>query len=927
MRLLRRFLARFVSLFGRRRAETEFDAELDAHLLLMQEDFQRQGLSPEQAAREARLKLGGIEQAKELHREARTLLWLETLWQDMRFACRMLRKDQLFTAIAVTILALGIGANTAIFSLIDALLLRSLPVRDPQALMLLAWSAHTTPKYHTRNGYGDCQGHSTSGCTFSHPFFNDLIARPGVFANVTAFGGNTEMNLSGNGSATTAQGLFVSGSYFETIGVRPVAGRTIEPSDDAPAAPAVAMISYGYWQREFAGSLSAVGATVGLNGEPTTIVGVAERRFAGLTPGIAPDAWLPLSMRPRLVPGWRSEDDDGGSFWLAIIGRLKPGVPRAKAEAAVNLVFRNEMLHGAKPLSTEADEPAATLAPAETALVGVRADLSKPLFILMSAVGIILLIASANVAGLLLARSKARQKEMAVRLALGASRMRIVRQLLTESVLLSFTGAALGTVFAIWGARAIITFVGTRTSQPLELVASIDLRVLLFTAAIALGTGFVFGLAPARRGTRVDLTPALKGGTSGPADRPRSDWFNAGNLLVAGQVALTMIVLVGAGLMVRTLQNLRSVDPGFDAANILNFRINPTLVGYKGPQLDRLYRDLQQGLREIPGVVSVSYSSVPLLVGWQSSTSYRLPGASEKSTIESDRIRVSSDFFATTKMPLLEGRDFSSADFLAAAASGTPVSNSAAPSPKAAQPIIINETFVRRYLGKVNPLGQRLELSHIVPNDAGFVIIGVVGDARYTDLRGAIQPTTYVPATGGGVVFELRTATRPAAYVAAVRETVNKANSNLPITDLMTESESIDHLLFQERMIARLSSFFGVLALVLACIGLYGLLSYEVSRRTREIGIRMALGAGRRNVLTIIVGHGVALAMAGLTLGIVASLGLTRFLGSILYGVGPNDPLTIIAVGIVLLLVALTACWIPARRATRVDPMIAMRHE
>ena len=926
MRKLRRFFAQFANLFTRRRAERELDAELSAHLALLQEEFERRGLSPEQAQREARLKLGGIEQAKELHREARTLHWLETLWQDTRFACRMLRKNHVFTAIAVTILALGIGANTAIFSLIDALLLRSLPVRDPQELMLLTRRSHTALKYHSQSGYGDCRNRPTSGCTFSHPFFNDLSARPDIFADVTAFGGNMEMNVNGNGSATTAQGLFVSGSYFETLGVRPVAGRTIEPSDDAPAAPPVAMISYGYWQREFGGSLSAVGATVGLNGVPTIIVGVAERRFAGLTPGIAPDAWLPLSMRPRLVPDWRSEDDDAGSFWLAIIGRLRPAVSPGQAEAAVSLLFRDEMLHGAKPLSTEADEPVAALAPAQTALVGVRADLSKPLFILMAAVGIVLLIASANVAGLLLARSKARQKEMAVRLALGASRMRIVRQLLTESVLLSVTGAALGAVFAIWGARAIVAFVGTRSSEPLQLAASIDLRVLLFTAAIAIGSGVIFGLAPARRGTRVDLTPALKGGTSGPADRPRSDWFNAGNLLVAGQVALTMIVLVGAGLMVRTLQNLRSVDPGFDAANILNFRINPTLVGYKGPQLDRLYRDLQQELRGIPGVVSVSYSSVPLLVGWQSSTSYRLPGAPEKSTIESDRIRVSSDFFATTKMPLLEGRDFSSADFLAAAP-GTPVSNSAVAPPKAPQAIIVNEAFVRRYLGKVNPMGQRLELSHIVPNDAGFVIIGVVGDARYTDLRGTIQPTTYVPATGGGVVFELRTATRPAAYVAAVRKTVNKANSNLPITDLMTESESIDHLLFQERMIARLSSFFGVLALVLACIGLYGLLSYEVSRRTREIGIRMALGADRRSVLTIIVGHGVALALAGLALGIVASLGLTRFLGSVLYDVRPDDPATIIAVAIVLLLVALTACWIPARRATRVDPMIALRHE
>jgi predicted permease len=778
-----------------------------------------------------------------------------------------------------------------------------------------------------------CPNRNPTGCSFSHPFFNELRARASVFSSVTASGANMQLALSGNGPASLVRGLIVSGNYFDTLGVRPAVGRMIEPSDERPSASPVAVLSYGYWQRAFAGSPSVVGRTVSWNGFPTTIVGVAERRFVGLTPGSAPDAWLPVSLKPQLSSQWNPKEDDAGSAWLLIIGRLRPDVPRQQAEAVISLLFRNEMLHGAQPLSNEVDEPTVSLVPAQTGLVGVRAIYSTPLLILMVAVGIVLLIASANVAGLLLARARARQKEIMVRLALGAGRARIVRQLLTESILLSTFGGALGILFAFLGANAIVAFVASGSAEALGFGASIDTRILSFTASITLMTGIAFGLTPAIRGTRVDLNPALKGGPSS-VDRARNHWIDVGNATVVGQIALTMIVLVGAGLAVRTLQNLRDVDPGFDTSNILNFRINPELIGYKGVQMDMLYRNLQSRLSSIPGVLSVSYSSVPLLVGWQQGTTFHLPGTPEGSGADSDFLRVGPDFFAAMKIPLLKGRDFSSIDFVAAsaaagsAATSSPSAGSVPPQASTPQPAIVNETFVHRYFGTVDPLGRRFGHLGAERSNPGYEVVGVVRDAKYTDLRGAIVPTTYVPAANRGfVVFELRAAKNPTSIIPAVRSLVSQVDDNLPISNVVTESESVDQLLFKERLIARLSSFFGVLALALASIGLYGLLSYEVMRRTREIGIRMALGAGRHNVRRIVVEQGLALAVTGLILGIAASFGMTGYLASILYDVHPGDPVTLIAVTAILLFVAFVACFIPARRATNVDPIVALRYE
>ena len=628
---------RLRALFRRDIVERELDDELHYHVERKTEENIAQGMAPQEARRAALLAAGGIEQAKEKCRDTRGVNWIQDLGQDLRFGLRMLRKSPGFTAIAILTLALGIGANTAIFSLIDALLLRSLPVSNPQQLVFLQWSAHKRPNFHSSSSYGDCfnrrSDDNPTGCSFSLPFFNELRGQPGLFASLTGSGGGMQLDLSGNGPASIVQSLVVAGNYFETLGVRPAAGRLLEPSDDESTATPVAVLNYGYWQKAFGGSPSAVGQTIDLNGVPTSIIGVAEQRFTALTPGHHSDLWLPLSLSPRLSPSWKPEQDDEGSIWMLVVARLSADVPRKKAEAAVSLLFGNATLHGTKPLSAKGDEPRVTLVPAQSGLSGVRGAYETPLFVLMAAVGIVLLIASANVAGLLLARSTTRQKEMAVRLALGAGRGRVIRQLLTESILLSIFGGALGVLVALGGARAITAFVDSGSSQPLGFEAALDTRVLLFTAAVALLSGVVFGLAPAMRGTRVDLTPALKDGAEF-AGRSRNPWFNTGNLLVVGQVALTMIVLVGAVLVVRTLQNLRDVDPGFDTSNVLNFQINPILIGYRGEKLASLYRDLQSRLSAVPGVRSVSFSAEVLLSGSLWTTDLHLPNTPDKATVE-----------------------------------------------------------------------------------------------------------------------------------------------------------------------------------------------------------------------------------------------------------------------------------------------------
>ncbi|HLY62316.1 MAG TPA: ABC transporter permease [Terriglobia bacterium] len=881
-----------------------------------------------------------------------------TILQDARYGLRMLARNPAFTAVAVLTLALGIGANTAIFSVIDAVMLRSLPVRDQSQLVVLRWTAHAQPHRNGTSSYGDCAGgeggdKNPSGCSFPYPIFEMIRSEKEAFSGATAFAGPPQLVLSGNGPARVVRGELVSGDYFSTLGVSALVGRTLGPEDDSPSATPAVVLSYGFWQGAFGGDRSAVGRTISLNAAPFTIVGVTEPSFTSLTPGKTQDMFLPLSTVPRLNIHWGHDLRTLNNWWLVIVARLKPGSSIGRAQAAASLIFRNEMLHGEKPASKAADDPAIVLLPAHSGLSGERGFFSKPLYVLMFVVGFVLLIACANVAGLLLSRAAARQKEMAVRLALGAGRARIMRQLLTESMTLSLGGGVLGVLFAIWGVEAMTALIARGADHPFPFVVAPDWRVLLFTVSISLLTGILFGIAPALRSSRLDLTPALKENSQslpgGEAGRGR--WLQLGKALVVIQVALSMIVLVGAGLMVRTLVNLRSINPGFDTRNLLLFGIDPTLTKYSDSKIQNLYRQLQERLAALPGVTSVSYSSDALLSGSLWTSDLHVEGQPEKSTQEVDMLAAGPDFLKTLRIPLIGGRTFTAADFEQAnqavapeessQQAATPSGASSAPksSPSAGPPIpvLVNTTFVRTYMTNQNPLGKRLtqgdnegtsgDSAVGKPRTKTWEIIGVAGDTKYNDLRRQVQPAVYVPMTGGGAHFELRTQSNPAALIPVVRKTVNDADSNLPIFDVRTQSERVDELLTTERIISRLASFFGSLALLLACVGLYGLLSYEVARRTREIGIRMALGAESRDVLRRIAGEGIRVTLAGIAAGIIGGLALTRFLSSLLFGLQATDLATFAGVSLILLAVALLACYIPARRATKVDPMVALRYE
>jgi predicted permease len=879
---------------------------------------------------------------------------METLWQHMRYGVRMLAKSPGFTTVAILTLALGIGANTAIFTLIDAVMLRSIPVRNPDRLAVFAWTAHADPKYHGYSSFGDCDSQREhSGCSFSVPLYEAMRKQADTFSGITAIAGPLQVVLTGNGSPGMADVEMVGGDFFSTVGVETSIGRPLGPADDSPSAAPAVVVSYAYWQKAFGGDRSVLGRVIRLNGAAFDIVGVTSARFTNLAPGKTQDFIAPLATVPSLSIGWmrREAMTDPQSWNVVMLGRLKDGVPFAKAQAAATTIFRNEMLHGAKPLAKPDDDPAIVLTPAPEGLSGRRGTLSTLLYVLMFAVGFVLLIACANLAGLSLARAAARRKEIAVRLALGASRAQMVRQLLTESVILSLFGGALGILVAYWGVHVITSLVSRGSEHPFPFVIAPDWRVLAFAIGASALTGIFFGLAPALRSTRLDLTPALKENvSSAPIGRaPAGRRLHLGGILVIAQVALSIVVLIGAGLLVRTLKNLRDINPGFDTNNVLIFGIDPTLSGYKPAQIDTLYRTLQEQFAAIPGVLSASYSSDALLSGSLWSTDLHLPGQPEKSSVESDVLAVGPGFFSTMHIHLLSGRIFSPVDYVTAAATDAAqraaqdAARAAAPGAKPAPasasapagapiPVVVNEEFVRRYLGKQTALGAHLDESEgdepsPTTKPPGYQIVGVVASTKYVTLRREVRPAMYRPQTGGGAHFELRTAAAPTTMVSSVRGIVNRAGANLPIFDIATQSERIDQLLSQERLMARLSSFFGLIALVLACIGLYGLLSYEVARRTREIGVRMALGAQRREVLRLVVGQGMVLAIAGAILGVAAAFALTRYLTTLLYGVRPVDPLTFVAVGLLLFAVAIAACIVPARRAVGVDPMVALRYE
>jgi predicted permease len=941
----------------RRRMLEGLDQDIRDHLARETQDNIDRGMSPEEARYAAVRKFGNVTLVKEDTRGVWILVWLEQLLQDVRFGLRVLAKSPGFTAVGMLTLALGIGANTAIFSLIDAALLRKLPVSDPQNLLLLRWNSRSELHHLSMSSYGDCESEKNaagfSGCSFSEPFFRDLQSPPSIFSDVAAFGAGGGYGLTGNGQATEIENAeFVSGDYFQTLGIHPENGRLIGSSDDAASSAPVLVLSYAYWTSAFAASPSAIGKTIYLNRVPFVIIGVAPPAFDALSPGRAIQAWMPLSAQRQVDLPWDNRENNANYFRLVIVGRLQPTVSPAQAQTALSTHFLNDLVHSAKPMSKPEDNPSVSLIPAQVGLTGDTAEIATPIYVLMLAVGVVLLIACANVAGLLLARAATRQKEMAVRYALGAGSLRIVRQLLTETLLLSLAGGAVGILLVKSAIALISVLVTANPGDPPAPIPVINARVLLFTAIVSLVTGLLFGLVPALRGMSTNLTPSLKDAAGNPPSRHLLlRWFSVGNSLVVAQVALTVVILAGAGLLVRTLQNLKNLDPGFDTRNLLTFHIDPTASGYKRPEVDAFYRDLQNRLTVLPGVNSVSYSYVALLSGSLWSEDFHLPGKPKDEKVETNLLPVGLDFLRTMRIPLRQGRELSLADYsivarneeeaaaqrhraavgIKSSAKDLAAENNAAISQLPPSPVIANEELLRKYFPNQNPIGIRFG-AHVADADdtfanSGWIIVGVCGDTKYESLRNEVRPTVYLPFTGQAASFSLRTAANPLGFVPQARSIVNEMDGNLPLTQVQTESQQIESRLFAERLIARLSTFFGVLALLLSCIGLYGLLAYEVARKTREIGIRMALGARSRQVLRPVLGQGLALTCAGAAIGIAIALAVTRYLGSLLYGVRPGDPLTFAVVAICLVAVALLACYIPARRAVRVDPMVALRHE
>ncbi|MGC1295308.1 MAG: ABC transporter permease [Alloacidobacterium sp.] len=945
----RRILSRFRNLFRNNRAEEELAREVASHLTLLADDFERRGMAPEEAQLAAKRAYGGVEQAKQAHRDERSLLWIEQTIQDLRYALRMLAKSPGFATVAILTLALGIGANTAIFSVVDAVMLRSVAAEDPQRLVIFSWNSHHDPKLHGLSSYGDCDD-NTRDCSFSVPFYEALRSHTTTFSGVMAFGGGLDVDFSGNGPANIARGEFVSGDYFSTIGTKTIIGRPLGLADDAPTASPAIVLDYSYWQRAFGADPSAVGRTVRLDNVDVAIVGVAEQNFTSLTPGKSQDFFMPLSLAKRVRGEWGTQDrlSDPATWWVVLGGRLKPGVSIGQAQAEATTLFHAEVLNAAKPIFSEGDAPTLQLLPAREALNGESSQIAAMLELIMTAVGLVLLIACTNVAGLILARSANRQNELAMRQALGAGRARIVRQLLTESVVLATAGGALGILVAVWGVHALTRLISSGLDRPFPFVIAPDWRVLAFTSGVTLATGILCGLAPSFRSARADLTPSLRENASSTPNSASQGGrrVRPGDALVVAQVALSVVVLVGAGLLVRTLHNLQNLDPGFDRQNVLLFGINPSLAGYKDRQAVELYRQLQERFKALPGVVSASYSEYALLSGDWSANSVHLDGAPPKSNVNAATLRVGLDFFRTMRIPVLAGRVFTPADFASAEATNavvTAAKEAAAPSSPATaakpqtkpqpapEPVLVNQAFARKFFPNQNPVG--LHMGNMQRDDPatgpqpGYIIVGIAGDTKYSRLRRDIMPTMFLPLVGNSADFELRSSGHPTALVKQVRAIVSQADNNLPLFNVRTQTQQIEQALYQERLMSRLSSFFAILALILACIGLYGLLSYEVARRTRELGIRMALGAQRRELMRLVVRRGLVLALAGAVIGIGTAIAVTRLMATMLYSVRPYDPATFGGVCILLVLVALAACSIPARRAMRINPMVALRDE
>jgi predicted permease len=907
------------AVFRRNRLEAEMEAELAHHLESLTSDMVRAGDSPVEAVRRARIALGAATVHKEGMRASLGLRRWDEFWSDLRYGVRILRKSPGFTFIATASLALAIGANTTIFSLAKSLLYDRLGVPHAEQLRLLRWVGDQHNVIHNMWGEFDpAPGGGMIGAVYSYPVYQQLRDHSQVMQGLLAFNEDS-MNATVRGNAQRAVVAMVSGNYFKVLGARPQLGRNIEPSDDrAGTVNAVASISDGLWERAFNRSPSALGQTINVNQSLFTIVGVAPRGFTGAKQvQSSPDVFVPLTMQPIIDPKGDKGGfiDDPDVWWLDVMGRVKPGVSDAQAQAALNVAL-SAAIHGTMTVKAGDSMPHLELDEGSRGL-GIAARIfKKPVYVLIALTGFVLLLACANIANLLLARGAQRQREMSVRLALGAGRGRVLRQLLTESLLLAGIGGFSGFFLGYLGRNAIPKLMANAWDRNQPNVP-MDWGVFAFAAAATLLTGLAFGLAPAWLAARSEVSSSLKESAQ-TATRRRKGL--GGKAIVAFQIALSTLLVVGAGLFLRTLIALNSIDVGFRTDHLVLFEVAPPAQRY-GPGKDvQLHKRLEQEFAALPGVEGVAPSWTAYIADSMSNDDFVPEGEKDPDHAGAEDVNfVGNAFFETMAIPIVGGRSFGAQD--------------TASSQRVA---IINEALAKKRFPNMNPVGKRFQTSGDAhssqpPARPWVQIVGVCADTRYANLRDPSPPQFFMPYVQqpevGGMTYAIRTQLSTAELVPALRRVVRQADSDLPIIDIRTQREQIDANMQIERTFAALTAGFGVLALALACVGIYGIMAYSVANRKNEIGIRLALGAQPGQVRGMILRESTWLAAAGIAAGVGAALGLTRLVKTMLYGIQPYDPLTLVGGVLVLLAVALAASWIPARRAAGVQPMEALRHE
>jgi predicted permease len=866
--------------------------ELETHRSLPQARFEERGFSAAEAAEASHRALGNMTLAREDARDVWAVRWLDGLIRDVRHGIRLLRRNPGFTLAAVLSLSLGIGANTAIFSLIDAVVLQALPVEKPEQLVVLE-------RVNTRGERSN----------LSYQLFDSLRTSDLVFSGAfAALDGTYRVEVDGRGTLADGDAVrvqAVSGEYFQVLGVQTTIGRPLTPEDDrVDRSEPVAVISHGFWQRRFRGDASVIGRRLTLKHEPVTIVGVAPVGFFGESVGRVPDLWVPLTLQPKLDPPDLLNDPRVG--WLRVMARLQPEMSLTQAQAAMRARLQG-LKADAGPLGQALRQVSEiSVEPGRRGLADTRARFSQQLWILMAVVGVVLLIACANVANLLLVRSAARRQETAIRLAIGAGRGRLVRQFLTESALLAFLSGSVGVLLAWWGSQVLLVL-ASDGSSPLAIDVTPNVRILAFTFTVSLVTVLLFGLAPASAATRQDTHGALK--TASKRSR-----LTLPRVLIAVQIGLSLLLLTGAGLLLQTLKNLRTVDLGFAADEIVQVAMNPRPAGYSREQLPDLYRRLLARFESVPGIRSTSMATSGFGGGTSRTCCIAIQGHIPLQGEEREvrTTTITPDYFRTMGVPLLNGRAFSATD----------IDPAASESPKVA---IINEAMARQYFGSVAVVGRRFGWGDSPRATYNTEVVGVARNALYGDLRQGPRPLIYYP-TAGGRYLIVRAGLPVSAIAGLVGREIHAVDPNLD-ANVQTVPQIRDRALVLERMLARLSGFFSIAALLLAGIGLYGVMAYGVARRTKEIGIRVALGAQRHSVVQQVFSETLGLVVVGILFGAAAALMATRLLTSTLFGVTPSDPLTLGLAMLVLIVVAALAGVVPARRAARVEPSVALRHE